>query len=442
MKNKILNIIKEKNVRFIKLQFSDLLGIIKHVDVPVTQINDILDGKVMFDGSSIDGFARINESDMLLVPDLNSFRIITWDENSDGSKIGTFICDVVKPNGELFLGDPRCILKNVLKEVEELGFGGVNVGLEPEFFLFERNKNNRVSLGDQGGYFFDNSTLDVTNQARKEMVIKLEDMGFVIEASHHEVSPSQQEINFKYASALETADNVQIFKYAIKSIAHMFDLHATFMPKPIANVNGSGMHTNLSLVNKDGSNAFYDENGVNQLSETAYHFIAGVLKHAQALTAITNPTINSYKRLVPGFEAPCYMTYSDSNRSSMLRIPTTRQSGTRIEVRSVDPTTNPYLCLSVLISAGLDGIKNKLTPPAIVNENIFALSEEQKLEKQIFSLPGSLRVAITEFENSQLMKDTLKDHAFKKFLENKYSQWDEYRLQVHNWEIEKYIDLY
>lgn len=444
-KNTIENIkakMKKDNVKFIKLQFSDLLGVIKHVDVPVQEQDTVLAGKTMFDGSSIEGFARINESDMLLVPDLASYKVLSYDENFDGSKIATFICDVVKHDGTPFEGDPRSILKSVLERAKKLGFGGVNVGLEPEFFLFDRKSDKLATLSDNGGYFYDNSAFDITNQARKEMVIKLQEMGYYIEAAHHEVSTSQHEINFRYADAVKTCDNVQVYKYAIKSIAHKFGLHATFMPKPIANVNGSGMHSNLSLFDKNGKNAFYDENGVNQLSEVAYQFIAGLLKHSKAFTALTNPTINSYKRLVPGFEAPCYITYSNSNRSSMLRIPTTRKEGTRVEVRSVDPTANPYLALASLISAGLDGIENKLTPPAIINDNIFSMTDEEKLERGIYSLPASLRESVANLESSDLLRRTLGDHAFNKFIENKVAEWDEYRVTVHDWELKKFIDLY
>lgn len=432
----------EDNVSFIKLQFTDLLGIVKHVDVPVQEKEAVLSGKTMFDGSSIEGFARINESDMLLVPDFSSYKVLSYDENFDGTKIATFTCDVVKHDGSPFDGDPRNILRRVLQRAEKLGFGGVNVGLEPEFFLFDREGCVDTQLSDNGGYFYDNSAFDKTNQCRKEIVMRLQEMGYYIEAAHHEVSTSQHEVNFRYSDALRTCDDVQVYKYTIKSIAHKYGLKATFMPKPLANVNGSGMHSNLSLFDKDGNNAFYDENGENQLSEVAYQFIAGLLKHAKAFTALTNPTINSYKRLVPGFEAPCYITYSNSNRSSMLRIPTTRKAGTRVEVRSVDPTANPYVALAALISAGLDGIENKLTPPAIINDNIFAMSEEEKVQRNIFSLPASLRESIANLETDEVLKETLGEHAFSKFLENKIAEWDEYRITVHQWELDKFMDLY
>jgi glutamine synthetase len=436
----IKELVEKENVKFFRLQFSDILGILKNVEVPVSQIDDILNGKVMFDGSSIEGFVRISESDMFLKPDLNSFKILTWEKPNDGSQVGSFMCDIYRPNGESFEGDPRAVLKRALERMESFGYKDFNIGLEPEFFLFKLDQNGKptTQFTDEGGYF-DISPLDQAADCRRDIVLELEKMGFVVEASHHEVSQSQHEINFKFSNALEGSDNVQIFKLAVKNIASRHGMFATFMPKPIASINGSGMHANLSVFDNMGNNIFYDPNSSTGLSQTAYYFIAGLLKHAKAYTAITNPTVNSYKRLVPGYEAPCYVSYSDNNRSAMIRIPASRQAGTRVEVRSVDPTANPYLAMAVLLHAGLDGIENKLEAGEATRQNIFNMSRTEKEEAKITNLPSSLIDAVEELEKSAMLKQALGEHVFASFCANKRKEYEKYSLSVHQWELDTYM---
>ena len=439
----ILKLIDDNNVRYLKLQFSDLLGFMKVVEVPVSQIQTVLANGVMFDGSSIQGLVRINESDMFLAPDLNSFRVIPWEVATDGSKVALFMCDILDVKGNNYEGDPRTILKRQVEEMKEMGFDSFNVGLEPEFFLFKEIDPNNVKpeLTDNGGYF-DVAPFDEANNCRREIVLELEKLGFEIEASHHEVSESQHEINFKFDSCVEGSDRVQIFKMAVKTIARKHNMSASFMPKPIFGINGSGMHANLSLFDKFGNNKFYDENGKSQLSQEAYFFIGGLLKHAKSYTAVTNPIVNSYKRLVPGYEAPNYISFSDSNRSAMIRIPATRKTATRVEVRSVDPTANPYLAMAVLLAAGLDGIKNKIEPGESISENIFKMTEDRRRELEITTLPKSLTDAVKELEKSKLMKKVLGEHTFNSFVENKKLEYDTYRKEVHQWEIENYLNKY
>ncbi len=441
-KEDIIEVIKKENVSYIKLQFTDINGFLKTVEVPVSQIDTVLDGEVMFDGSSVQGFARINESDMFLKPDLSSFKIIPWEEAIDGSKVGIFICDVLDINHKNFEGDPRFILKRQIKKMNELGFTAFNIGLEPEFFLFDAidPNNPEVRLTDLNGYF-DQSPNDKASVCRREIVLQLEKIGFEIEANHHEVASSQHEINFKYSDAIDYCDKVQIFKNVVKTIAIKYGMHATFMPKPIFGVNGNGMHCNLSLF-KDGENVFYEESGKSQLSQIAYQFIAGLLKHARSYTAVTNPLVNSYKRLVPGYEAPCYISYSDSNRSAMIRIPATRKMGTRVEVRSVDPTANVYLAIASLLAAGLDGIENKLEAPESVGENIFKMSNKRRKELGITTLPKSLREASKEMEKSNLICEVFGEEIFKKYINSKKEEYDNYRHAVHAWEIDNYLGLY
>lgn len=376
----ILKIAKAEDVRFIRLQFTDILGTIKNVEIPVSQLEKALDNKMMFDGSSIEGFVRIEESDMYLFPDLNTWVVFPWTEDGTG-KVARLICDIHNPDGTPFAGDPRGQLKRVLKEMEELGFSSFNVGPEPEFFLFKKDEKGRptLELNDQGGYF-DLAPVDLGENCRKEIVIELENMGFEIEASHHEVAPGQHEIDFKYADAITTADNIQTFKLVVKTIAAKHNLHATFMPKPLFGVNGSGMHANMSLF-KGNENVFFDEGNEDmQLSDDARAFTAGILKHARAFTAVCNPTVNSYKRLVPGYEAPCYVAWSARNRSPLVRVPAARGLSTRIEVRSVDPAANPYLALATLLASGLDGIKNNLKAPAPIDRNIYVMDKPRSEE--------------------------------------------------------------
>jgi glutamine synthetase len=434
----IVKLVNEENVKYIRLQFTDILGTIKNVEIPVSQLEKALDNKCMFDGSSIEGFVRIEESDMYLYPDLDTFVIFPW--TAEKGKVARFICDIYTPDGAPFEGDPRNNLKRILKEMEELGFTDFNLGPEPEFFLFKLDEKGdpTLELNDKGGYF-DLAPTDLGENCRRDIVLELEEMGFEIEASHHEVAPGQHEIDFKYAGALRSCDDIQTFKLVVKTIARKHGLHATFMPKPLFGVNGSGMHCNLSLFKEGGVNAFFDENGDLQLSETARQFIAGIIKHATSFTAVTNPTVNSYKRLVPGYEAPCYVAWSARNRSPLIRIPASRGISTRVEVRSVDPSANPYLAMSVLLAAGLDGIKNKLTPPAPIDRNIYVMNKEERIENGIVDLPSTLALALEELKANQVMIDALGEHLFAHFVEAKEIEWDMFRTQVHPWERDQYL---
>lgn len=433
----ILRLIKEQDVEFIRLQFTDIFGILKNVAITAEQIEKALDNKCMFDGSSIEGFVRIEESDMYLRPDPSSFVIFPW--RPQNGKVARLICDVYNPNGTPFEGDPRHALKRALKLAEEMGYDTFNVGPECEFFLFltDSDGNPTTKTHDNGGYF-DLGPVDLGENARRDMCLVLEEMGFEIEASHHEVAPGQHEIDFKYADALTTADNILTFKLVVKTIAQRHGLHATFMPKPIFGINGSGMHVNASL-SKNGKNAFYDESDPLQLSKEAYYFIGGVLKHMKSITALTNPNVNSYKRLVKGYEAPVYVAWSGSNRSPLVRIPAARGSSTRVEVRSPDPSCNPYLALAAILTAGLDGIKNKIMPPASTDQNIYEMSEEERIANGIESLPGSLEEAISLLKASPFVKQVLGDHIFNKYIEAKTAEWEDYKTKVTQWEIDQYL---
>ncbi|MDV3433419.1 type I glutamate--ammonia ligase [Paenibacillus larvae] len=438
-KEDILRIAKEENVRFIRLQFTDLLGTIKNVEIPVSQLPKALDNKMMFDGSSIEGYVRIEESDMYLYPDLNTWVVFPWVTEN---KVARLICDIYMPDGSPFMGDPRQILKRVLQEAEEMGFTDMNVGPEPEFFLFKTDDNGRptMELNDQGGYF-DLAPTDLGENCRREIVLTLEEMGFEIEASHHEVAPGQHEIDFKYADAVKAADQIQTFKLVVKTIARQHGLHATFMPKPIFGVNGSGMHCNQSLF-RGKENAFFKEDDQLGLSEVGKQYMAGILKHARGFAAITNPTVNSFKRLVPGYEAPCYVAWSDSNRSPMIRIPASRGLSTRVEVRNPDPAANPYLALAAMLKAGLDGIKKKLPLPAPTDRNIYVMTEEEREDQGIPSLPLDLRQALDELIKDEVICEALGEHALTHFIELKEIEWDMYRTQVHQWERDQYMTLY
>ncbi|TDO83492.1 glutamine synthetase [Halanaerobium saccharolyticum] len=436
----ILKMAEEKNVKFIRMQFTDILGIVKNVAITAKQLEDALDNKIMFDGSSIDGFTRIQESDMYLRPDYDTFTIFPW-RPEEGGAVARLICDVYMPDGTPFSGGPRNVLKEALKEAEEMGYD-MNVGPEPEFFLFQLDENGDATTKthDEGGYF-DLGPIDKGINARRSIVLALEEMGFEVEASHHEVAPGQHEIDFKYAPALKTADNIATFKFVTKSIAHEHGLHATFMPKPIFGENGSGMHVHQSLY-KDGENAFYDENDRLGLSKTAYHYIGGLLKHARAITAITNPSVNSYKRLVPGYEAPVYLAWSSANRSALIRIPAARGAGTRLELRNPDPTANPYLAIAVMLKAGLDGIKNEIEPPAEVLENIYEMSADRKAELDIESLPANINDAVNLLLQDEVITDVLGEHVLEHFVAAKKVEWDDYRTQVSQWELDKYLTTF
>jgi len=435
-KEDMIRLVEEEDVEFIRLQFTDIFGTLKNVAITASQLEKALNNQCMFDGSSIEGFVRIEESDMYLYPDFNTFEIFPW--RPQQGKVARLICDVHRPSGEPFEGDPRYILKKGIKEAADMGYT-FYVGPECEFFLFHTDDNGlpTTTTHEKAGYF-DLGPLDLGENARRDMVLNLEDMGFVVEASHHEVAPAQHEIDFRYDEALATADNIMTFKLAVRSIAKRHGLHATFMPKPVFGVNGSGMHTNMSL-SKDGKNIFADEKNPLGLSEEAYQFIAGILAHMKGMTVITNPIVNSYKRLVPGYEAPVYIAWSATNRSPLIRIPATRGEGTRIELRCPDPTCNPYLTLAVCLAAGLDGIRRKLTPPASVDHNIFKMSEAEKKACGIEKLPTDLSEAITELEKDTFIQGVLGEHVTKKYLEAKKAEWAEYRSQVTNWEISSYL---
>jgi glutamine synthetase len=395
---------------------------------------------MMFDGSSIEGFVRIEESDMYLYPDLNTWVVFPW--TAEKGKVARLICDIYTAEGKPFDGDPRNNLRRVLKEMEELGFTDFNLGPEPEFFLFKLDEKGEptLELNDQGGYF-DFAPTDLGENCRRDIVLELEEMGFEIEASHHEVAPGQHEIDFKYADALTACDQIQTFKLVVKTIARKHGLHATFMPKPLYGVNGSGMHMNLSLFT-NGKNAFFEPTGDLEMSDTARQFIAGILKHAPSFTAVTNPTVNSYKRLVPGYEAPCYVAWSARNRSPLIRIPASRGLSTRVEVRSVDPAANPYLAMAVLLKAGLDGIKNKMTPPAPVDRNIYVMSKEERIEEGIIDLPATLAQALDQLKSNEVIVSGLGEHIFEHFIEAKEIEWDMFRTVVHQWEREQYMSMY
>ena len=437
-KAEILKIAKEKQVRFVRLQFTDILGSIKNVAISVSQLEKALDNQCMFDGSSIEGFVRIEESDMKLHPDYNSFALFPWRENNSVARL---ICDVYKPDGTPFHGSPRQVLKNVLDEAKELGYT-FNVGPECEFFLFRNDDQGKPTLQtfDDAGYF-DMGPVDPGEYVRRDIVLNLEQMGFEIEASHHECARGQHEIDFKYGDALTTADRVMTFKLAVKTIAHKHGLHATFMPKPIYGIAGSGMHINISMA-KDGKNVFYDESDKNGLSSTAYSFIAGIMEHIKGMTAITNPLVNSYKRLVPEFEAPVYIAWSAQNRSPLIRVPASRGQGTRVELRSADPSANPYLALAVTIAAGLDGVKRGLVPPPAVDGNIYSMTAAQRKKQKIEMLPTSLESALTELKKDKLICQTLGEHILEKYVEAKELEWLNYKTRISQWEIDEYLSKY
>jgi glutamine synthetase len=434
-----MELVKDEDVEFIRLQFTDMFGSLKNVAITASQLEKALNNECMFDGSSIEGFVRIEESDMYLHPDLSTMEIFPW--RPQQGKVARLICDVYRPNGMPFEGDPRYILKRAIKEAEDLGYR-FEVGPECEFFLFHTDENGMpTTLTHEKAGYFDLGPLDLGENARRDMVLTLEDMGFIVEASHHEVAPAQHEIDFQYDEALATADNIMTFKLAVKTIAKRHGLHATFMPKPKFGVNGSGMHINMSL-SKDGKNIFNDPEDELGLSRTAYYFIGGIMKHMKGMTAITNPLVNSYKRLVPGYEAPVYIAWSSTNRSPLIRIPASRGAGTRIELRCPDPSANPYLALAVCLRAGLDGIVNQIEPPASVDLNIFALSEEEKKKLGIEAIPGTLIQAVNELEKDELIRDVLGRHVSTKYIEAKKKEWENYASQVTDWEVNQYLNQY
>jgi glutamine synthetase len=439
----VLEEIDDEGVDFLRLQFTDILGTPKNVSIPADQAEKAFTEGIYFDGSSINGFVRIQESDMRLEPDPDTFAVLPW-RNSEKVTSARLICDVIDTStGDPFPGDPRRVLKSAIDHAEDLGYT-VNAGPEPEFFLFEEDENGRATTEthDAGGYF-DLAPKDLAQDVRGDIIYGLEDMGFDVEASHHEVAEGQHEIDFKYDDALTTADNIITFRTTVRAIAAQHDLHATFMPKPIPRINGSGMHTHLSLFDEDGTNAFHDSDDEFDLSETAYGFLAGLLEHAPAISAVTNPTVNSYKRLVPGYEAPIYIAWSDVNRSALVRKPAARvPAASRIELRSPDPSCNPYLALAVMIEAGLHGIENDLDCPDPVRENIYDFDEDKREEYGIDTLPGNLGQAIDALEDDEVIHSALGPHVSEKFVEAKRQEYNEYIAEVSQWELDRYLEKF
>ena len=435
----ILDLARKLNVRSMRLQFTDILGVNKNVEIPASQFGKALAGDIMFDGSSIEGFVRIEESDMLLAPDFETFRLFPWGDPD--ARVARLICDINMPTGEPFAGDPRGVLKRQIARAKEMGFL-MNAGMEAEFFLFRPGAEGGVTTAthDVGGYF-DLAPADLGEDARRAMVDVLEQMGFEVEASHHEVAHAQHEIDFRYADALLTADNIATFRFVIKHVAHQFGLVASFMPKPIFGQNGSGMHTHQSLF-RGKENAFFDKKSQWELSKVALHYIGGLLAHARGMCAITNPLVNSYKRLVPGFEAPVNVAWSMRNRSPLIRVPERRGAGTRVELRSPDPAANPYLALAVMLAAGLEGIQTKADWREPVNENIWEMSHRERRRLRIDDLPHDLNEALDELEKDDVIKGALGDHVTRHFLEAKRQEWRDYITQVTDWELENYLLKY
>ena len=439
-KDDIFRMVEEEDVEFIRLQFTDIFGTLKNIAITSSQLEKALDNKCMFDGSSVEGFVRIEESDMYLYPDYDTFEIFPW--RPQQGKVARLICDVYTPDGKPFEGDPRWILKKTIKEANEMGYR-FDVGPECEFFLFHTDDNGLpTTLSHEKAGYFDLGPNDLGENIRRDMVLTLEEMGFEIEASHHEVAPAQHEIDFKYDEVLKTADNIQTFKMTVKTIAKRHGLYATFMPKPKFGISGSGMHINMSLATEEGKNIFADENGKIGLSDDAYHFIAGIMKHARGMSAITNPLVNSYKRLVPGYEAPVYIAWSAKNRSPLIRIPASRGNGTRVELRNPDPTANPYLVLALCLAAGLDGIKNKIEVPESVDCNIYEMTPGERRAAGIENMPADLKEAVDCLVADEFLCSVLGEHITTKYVEAKMKEWENYTTRVSQWEIDEYLYKY
>ncbi len=439
-KSELIDRCKEHNVRFVRLQFTELHGNLKNISIPVDELGKALDNELMFDGSSIRGYKRIEQSDMYFLPDPDTFAILPW-RHRDSGGVARLICDVADPDGTPFAGDPRVALKRVVAQAAEKGYS-MSVGPEAEFFLFKRDEhgNPTVDTHDRARYF-DVAPMDKGENTRRDIEDTLVQMGFKLEASHHEVAIGQHEIDFRHDGAVETADNLITFRQVVRTVAAEHGMHATFMPKPIYGENGSGMHVNQSLV-KDGKNAFYDPAGDLQLSTTAYSYLAGLLDHIKAITAVANPIVNSYKRLVPGYEAPVYIAWSPGNRSAAIRIPAKRGNSTRVELRTPDPSTNPYLAFAVMLAAGIDGIERDLKAPAPVNRNIYRLSGEEQRDLGIDGLPANLEDALDALEADDVLRAALGDHIFDAYIAEKRGEWNEYRSQVHAWEVERYMESF
>ena len=440
-KEDICRMIEEEDVEFIRLQFTDMFGTLKNVAVTTSQLDRVLNNEIMFDGASIAGFAKVEQSDLFLHPDIDTFTIFPW--RPQQGKVARFLCDIYYSDGTPFKGDPRYMLKRLLADAKEMGYR-FDVGPECEFFLFHTDdEGNPTTITHEKAGYFDVGPLDLGENARRDMILTLEEMGFVVEASHHEDAPAQHEIDFHYDEALNMADAIMTFKMAVKTIAKRHGLYASFMPKPKTGVNGNGMHINMSL-SKDGVNAFYDADDPAHISQEGYWFIGGIMQHIRAITAITNPLVNSYKRLVPGYEAPVYIAWSLKNRSPLIRIPA--QAGTeqgrvtqRVELRSPDSAANPYLALAVCLAAGLDGIRNHIEPPASVDGNIFEMSDEERRSQKIKCLPENLMEAIEALEKDPLICGVLGSHICKRYIEAKKEEWKDYCAAVSNWEIDRYL---
>jgi glutamine synthetase len=434
---KILKKMEENDIKFVKLWFTDILGFLKSFSVPREEMEKAFDEGIGFDGSSIEGFVRIDESDMVAIPDPSTFAILPWRPKEKG--VARVFCDIVTPDGKPFEGDPRYVLKRNLEKAKKMGFT-YYTGPELEYFYFKDPHSTEVL--DRGGYF-DLIPRDEAIDLRRETVLFCEALGIRIEYSHHEVAPSQHEIDMRYEDALTMADNVMTYRLVVKEVAYRQGVYATFMPKPLFGENGSGMHTHMSLF-KGNRNAFFDAKGQYHLSDTARYFIGGLLKHAPEITAVTCQWVNSYKRLVPGYEAPVYISWAQRNRSDLVRVPMYKpgkEEATRIEYRSPDPACNPYLAFAVMLAAGLAGIEQKIAPPDPVEENVYKMGEEERLKRRIRQLPGSLLEALQITEKSQLVREALGDHVFEHFIENKKVEWDRYRIQITSYELEKYLPL-
>lgn len=438
-KEDVFHMVREEDVQFIRMQFTDIFGQLKNVAVTASQIERAVNNEIMLDGSSIEGYVRIQESDQYLWPDLDTFAVLPW--RPQYGKVARLICDVHNPDGASFMGDPRNVLKRTLLRAERLGYT-FNIGPELEFFLFQTDERGRptTETSDEAGYF-DLGPLDHGESTRREVCLSLEEMGMQIEASHHELAPGQHEIDLKYVDALQAADNIMTFKLAVKTLAQKNGLHATFMPKPVSGTAGSGMHVNMSLF-RNGRNVFFDENAPGQLSELARQFMAGLLAHARGFCALTNPLVNSYKRLLTGYEAPCYLAWSSSNRSSLIRIPAPRGQGTRVELRNPDPACNPYLVFAACLAAGLDGIEHGMTPPPEVTENIYAMSDADRAARNITNLPVNLAGALCTLEGDPVITEALGEHVTRQYTEGKRREWEEYRAQVSQWELSRYLVTY
>src|SRR5690349_10916817 len=435
----ILELASANNVRFLRLQFTDILGINKNVELPASQFEKALAGDIMFDGSSIEGFVRIEESDMLLIPDFSTFQIFPWGDEK--SRVARLICDINTTDGKPFAGDPRSVLKRVIARAATLGYT-MNAGMEAEFFMFKpRPDEGPSTITHDVGSYFDLAPADLGEDARRAIVDVLERMGFEVEAAHHEVAHGQHEIDFRYADALKTADNIATFRFVVKHVARQFGLVASFMPKPIFGQNGSGMHTHQSLFRGD-ENAFYAPKAEWQLSPIALQYIGGLLRHARGMCAVTNPLVNSYKRLVPGYEAPVNVAWSMRNRSPLIRVPERRGHGTRVELRMPDPAANPYLALAVMLASGLDGVETSADWREPVNENIWEMSFRERRRLRIDDLPHDLDEALDELEKDDVITAALGSHIAKHFVEAKRQEWREYITQVHQWELESYLAKY